>query len=211
MKKSLFQNKKVYPERSRRGFTLLELLVVMAIIVVIALVAIPAFSKYGKKTIFRQSMEEVKSLIEQMHIMSKNPEKGISKYAIYTEDIEGIDEVTKIVLVKRETQDLIIQDQIIKEIDLDGKYLIFDINIDSNPDTDEDYLSCESPGEVCCRQDREGDIATKYCSDGESFGITKDAVYIEIKNHKMEAKADRKAKFYINPNPFSVKIEYEDI
>ncbi|MDP2337871.1 MAG: type II secretion system protein [Bacteroidota bacterium] len=74
----------------RRGFTLIELLVTVSIIVLMALIGIPTFSKYGDEMAYKQKAVEIKALIEELNVLSNNPEKGIIQYRIRIPDTSTI-------------------------------------------------------------------------------------------------------------------------
>jgi len=97
----------------------------------------------------------------------------------------------------------------IKTFDLVNKYAIEDYDMGGDEGTGFDYLTCESPGEVCCRQtSREPE---DLCSDLDSYNDLTDSLYFKIYNDKVKANASRVASFVVTSNPFSVKIEYENL
>lgn len=69
--------------RKLKGYTLIELIVVIAIIGVMTVFAIPAFARYGKNSDFNQKVDEIKILFDQGYLLSKNPENSqIVQYEI---------------------------------------------------------------------------------------------------------------------------------
>ena len=64
-------------EKSIKGFTIFELLVVMAIIGIMSGVAYPNFSKWNKERKVRQDVEKISSLIKNIHVQT---EKGTFAY-----------------------------------------------------------------------------------------------------------------------------------
>lgn len=67
---------------NRKAFTLIEILVTLSIIVVMVVVAVPSFEKYGKKTQFKQKMNELNSVINSTYLNAKNPSPANSKYVL---------------------------------------------------------------------------------------------------------------------------------
>jgi prepilin-type N-terminal cleavage/methylation domain-containing protein len=66
----------------KKGYTLFELIIVMAIMALLIVIAIPAYNNYGKKQAFRQKTEEMKELINQAYLYSRNPQKEVARYEI---------------------------------------------------------------------------------------------------------------------------------
>jgi prepilin-type N-terminal cleavage/methylation domain-containing protein len=58
----------------KKGYTLMELLVVISIIAFMAVVSVPAFAQYGRSSDFKQKSDEVKMLMERTYLLSRSPE-----------------------------------------------------------------------------------------------------------------------------------------
>ncbi len=65
------------PEKNIKGFTLLELIVVLSIIGIISAVGYPNFSNWSKERKVRQDVEKISSLIRNIHVQT---EKGTFAY-----------------------------------------------------------------------------------------------------------------------------------
>lgn len=117
-----------------KAFSLIELLVVCAIIIMMTILIIPTFSKYGGKSEFNLRTIEIKSLIEQMNNMAKNPEQGVTRYYIKI----STSPANKVGLYKNNDDTVI--GNLIKEIILPSGYSLAAAN----------YLVCDTPASYCC-------------------------------------------------------------
>jgi len=72
--------------KKQKAYTLIELAVIIVIIAVLATMAIPAFSNFGKKQDFNQKAEEIKQLMDQTYLLSRNPEKGALSYELVSDN-----------------------------------------------------------------------------------------------------------------------------
>lgn len=72
----------------RKGYTLIELLIVIAIVGIMAGIGIPGFAAFGKNSVFQQKISEIKSAMNQVYYLSRNPEDSIVKYYELTKDPE---------------------------------------------------------------------------------------------------------------------------
>lgn len=61
---------------SKKGFTLIELIIVIAIILLMAVVSIPAYQNYGAKSELSLKADEIKALIDRAEAYSRNPQQG---------------------------------------------------------------------------------------------------------------------------------------
>lgn len=59
---------------AQKGFTLIELMIVVAIIGILAAIAIPAYQNYTKKASENSCLAEVKGLANQQYVLMNDPE-----------------------------------------------------------------------------------------------------------------------------------------
>lgn len=71
----------------KRGFTLVELLVVLSVFAMMSAIGIPAFQRYGSNIALAQKAEEIKELIKQTYILSQNPNQEIASYISTLSDV----------------------------------------------------------------------------------------------------------------------------
>ena len=64
----------------KKGYTLMELLVVISIIAFMAIVSVPAFAQYGRSSDFKQKSDEVKMLMQRTYLLSRSPENTNIQY-----------------------------------------------------------------------------------------------------------------------------------
>lgn len=133
------------------AFTIIELLITMSIIALMAVFVIPAFSNYGDKALFKQRTIEIQSMIEQTNIMSKNPEKGVTRYFFMMNDGSG-GSVASLDFSKANATGT--GSTLIKTIELPSDYALTleggDTSVNHNLKTDLN-LVCDSTGSFCCR------------------------------------------------------------
>lgn len=88
----------------KRGYTIIEILVVLAMIGLLAGFGIPAFQNYGQRSVFNQKVDEVKELMNEAYMSAKNPSSSdlsITNYIItYDKTGEGAGLPNKFVLSK---------------------------------------------------------------------------------------------------------------
>jgi type IV pilus assembly protein PilA len=63
---------------AQKGFTLIELMIVVAIIGILAAIAIPAYQNYTKKASENACLAEVKGIANQQYVLMNDPEGDIS-------------------------------------------------------------------------------------------------------------------------------------
>jgi len=98
---------------AQKGFTLIELMIVVAIIGILAAIAIPAYQNYGKRASETACLAEVKGLASQQYVLINDPEgakpmdatklKGFASACgdiKYTEATDAIPDATLIGKVK---------------------------------------------------------------------------------------------------------------
>lgn len=61
---------------NRKGFTLIELIIVISIIILMAAAAVPAYQNYGAKSELSLKADEIKALIDRGYAYSNNPSQG---------------------------------------------------------------------------------------------------------------------------------------
>lgn len=63
---------------AQKGFTLIELMIVVAIIGILAAIAIPAYQNYTKKASESSCLAEVKGIANQQYVLMNDPEEDKS-------------------------------------------------------------------------------------------------------------------------------------
>ena len=63
---------------AQKGFTLIELMIVVAIIGILAAIAIPAYQNYTKKASENSCLAEVKGIANQQYVLMNDPEGDVS-------------------------------------------------------------------------------------------------------------------------------------
>ena len=63
---------------AQKGFTLIELMIVVAIIGILAAIAIPAYQNYTKRASETSCLAEVKGLSNQQYVLQNDPEGDLS-------------------------------------------------------------------------------------------------------------------------------------
>jgi prepilin-type N-terminal cleavage/methylation domain-containing protein len=58
----------------KSAYTLVELLVVMSIIGLLVAFGVPAFDRYGRISVYNQKKDEIKSVLDQVYLLARNPE-----------------------------------------------------------------------------------------------------------------------------------------
>lgn len=170
--------------KSKLAFTLIELLVVVAIIALMTVMTIPFFSRYGGRSEFNLRTTEVKSLIEQMNNMAKNPEKGVARYMIKI-DITDVNKHS----VQLYKNDDLAAGNLIKKIDLPKGYVLaVSVPIADN------YLVCDTPAAYCCKLPADGSGVIGLCT----AAFNDDFVNMTASN------GDGTETFKINSDPFRV-------
>lgn len=133
--------------KNKKAYTLIELAVIIVIIAILATMAIPAFSNFGKKQDFNQKAEEIKQLMDQTYLLSRNPEKDALSYELVGDNTST---PNKFVLKKCTGMDNVTfrcsagQSSLVKEVKLlDGQSIQNSTSIDP-------YLACSSnPSDGC--------------------------------------------------------------
>lgn len=169
-----------------KAFTLIELLIVCAIIGLMTVLTIPFFSRYGARSEFNLRSIEVKSLIEQMGNMAKNPKQGISRYVIKADTIAKTIELHE----NDGTGELI------KKITLPSSYAIAINGVAAN-----NFLVCDTPADFCCKMPATPTIGV--CPNPPTINKFKDD-YITITGGN--AGDDGTASFKIDYEPFRVTV-----
>jgi type II secretory pathway pseudopilin PulG len=78
--------------KKQKAYTLIELVVILIIIAILAVMAIPAFMNYGKKQALSQKADEIKQLIDQAYLLSRNPENDALSYELFADKTPTPDE-----------------------------------------------------------------------------------------------------------------------
>ena len=63
---------------AQKGFTLIELMIVVAIIGILAAIAIPAYQNYTKRSSETACLAEVKGIANQQYVLMNDPEGDLS-------------------------------------------------------------------------------------------------------------------------------------
>ena len=85
---------------AQKGFTLIELMIVVAIIGILAAIAIPAYQNYTKKASENSCLAEVKGIANQQYVLMNDPEGDISDLS------KGTDGLANIKAMKRACKDI---------------------------------------------------------------------------------------------------------
>jgi len=168
--------------KNKLGFSLIELMVVVGIIALMTVLTIPFFSRYGSRSEFNLRSIEVKSLIEQMGNMAKNPEQGVTRYLIKLNSTAPSVELYKI-------DDS--AGNLIKTVALPSYSIAATAN---------NYLVCDSPGDMCCIVV----AATDTCSS--KVNVNGSDFFTLTGGNSGD---DGKGTFKISSSPF--RVEYRDI
>lgn len=100
---------------TQKGFTLIELMIVVAIIGILAAIAIPAYQNYTKNASEKSCLAEVKGIANQQYVLMNDPEGDRS-------DINaGEDGIAKIKLMAKACGDITAVPQGAPTKDADGK------------------------------------------------------------------------------------------
>mgnify|MGYP003582050028 CR=1 FL=1 len=75
---------------AQKGFTLIELMIVVAIIGILAAIAIPAYQNYTKKASENSCLAEVKGIANQQYVLMNDPEGDISDLSKGTTGLAAI-------------------------------------------------------------------------------------------------------------------------
>lgn len=73
---------------TQKGFTLIELMIVVAIIGILAAIAIPAYQNYTKRASENACLAEVKGIANQQYVLMNDPEGDKSKDAAAVADMK---------------------------------------------------------------------------------------------------------------------------
>lgn len=85
----------------KKGYTLVELIIVIAIVLLMAAFGVPAISKYGRVSEYNQKADEVKLLFNQIYAKAMNPVSSTAtSYRIYFDDNGDVAENNKFILVE---------------------------------------------------------------------------------------------------------------
>ncbi len=63
-----------------KAFTLIEILIVAGIVLILAVAGIPSISQFGKRADFENRKYEIESIVSQVGLKAKNPDKGYDRY-----------------------------------------------------------------------------------------------------------------------------------
>ncbi len=168
--------------RKKKGYTLIELLITMTIIAVMAIFGIIAFQGYGKSTMFDQSGTEIQSLLQQVNLLAKNPEKDALSYCIVAQSgkitlYKGLDEQCAKRVAKTELQ-------------LEsGQVITNQAELVANH-----FLVCEQLGSNCYLKSDE--------NSQNKIAITKKTFFFQLSDN-----GGRKSDFYLSLNPFIITKE----
>lgn len=166
------------------GFTLLELLVVCSIIALMTVLSVPFFSRYGTRSEYNMQTIEIKSLMQQMNNMTKNPEQEVTRYIVKTVTSDP----RRFELYKNDDNST---GNLVKTMSLPNGYGL------SLSDASRPYLVCDTPANFCCQVSS----STSTCA---SPGVN-NTDYVSIS----APEGDGYGAFKIFSNPF--RVEYHDL
>ncbi len=168
---------------TKAAYTLIELLISVTLMSLMAILGIIAFGSYGKSTVFSEKIVEVESLIKQLDIISKNPEKDAFSYCLFLDEKKSIVGIYK--GLDRECKNR----TSVREVSLNYDQKI----INSGTMAKNNLLVCDILGTNCYMKEND-DSLTK-------IQIVKNNYFFSILNAK------HLSNFYLSAAPFMVEVK----
>lgn len=166
-----------------KAYTLVELLISITLMSLMALLGIIAFNGYGKSTVYAQKVGEVESLVNQLSLVAKNPEKDALAYCVKVNtQTQKISLFKSIDIECRNTTS-------VREISLsyEQKFVSNGSSVQNN------FLICDLLSKNCSMK--------KTDTDKDSTPVTKNNYLFSISDNA------RNSNFFVSNNPFLIEVK----
>lgn len=184
----------------KRGYTLIEILVVLGIIGLMAALGVPSYKRYGNSIDFREKNDEIKELIEQTHLLALNPENN--KVVLYE---LMVDRINNQKLILRGCENINLSTGGCLVTDFEGTKVVRTVELSAN----QVWQSAEGLGNYDAVYMRCLTNLSTKCQYGQNLSDDPDLAAFRFFDYNLDP--NKKADFLIKNIPFTITLKTESL